>query len=140
MMIVVHGSDPFVKPDHVGILMTVNPHYRRRNGPRTVKRPNAIGQAVTVNPLANPSRLFVLPALPTLFPPLPLPLHQVGLVALAEAERGGEVAGEHVDLLDVRNERLVDGLLVLRPGARDRLLLFHLSASAFWNNFPNSAR
>jgi len=47
----------------------------------------------------------------------------VGLVALAEAERGGEVAGEHVDLLDVGNQRLVDGLLVGRPAAGNLLLL-----------------
>lgn len=47
----------------------------------------------------------------------------MGLVALAEAERGGEVASEQVDLLDVGNQRLVDGLLVSRPTARDLLLL-----------------
>jgi hypothetical protein len=51
----------------------------------------------------------------------------VGLVALAEAERGGEVAGEHVDLLDVGEQRLVDSLLVGRPAARDLLLLCILS-------------
>ena len=100
--------------------MTVNPHYRRRNGPRTVKRPNAIGQAITVNRAINhPSR----PRPAT----LSLPLHLVGLVALAEAERGGEVAGEQVDLLDVGEQRLVDSLLVGRPAARDLLLLCILS-------------
>ena len=52
----------------------------------------------------------------------------MGLVALAEAERGGEVAGEHVDLLDVGNQGLVDGLLVSRAAARDLLLLCFLSA------------
>jgi hypothetical protein len=58
---------------------------------------------------------------------LSLPLHLVGLVALAEAERGGEVASEHVDLLDVGEQRLVDSLLVGRPAARDLLLLCILS-------------
>jgi hypothetical protein len=54
---VVHGSDPLQSPVIFGILMTVNPHYRRRNGPRTVKRPNAIGQAITVNrAIDHPSR------------------------------------------------------------------------------------
>jgi len=47
----------------------------------------------------------------------------VGLVTLAEAERGGKVAGEHVDLLDVGNESLVNGLLVSRPAAGNLLLL-----------------
>lgn len=42
------------KPSDFGILMTVNPHYRRRNGPRTVKRPNASGQAITVNRAVEP--------------------------------------------------------------------------------------
>ena len=126
--IVVHGSDPLRSRVIFGILMTVNPHYRRRNGPRTVKRPNAIGQAITVNRATdNPSRPR---------PVHPLPLHQVGLVALAEAERGGEVAGEHVDLLDVGNQRLVDGLLVSRAAARDLLLLFFLSAPKFTHMYP----
>ena len=53
----------------------------------------------------------------------------MGLVALAEAERGGKVAGEHVDLLDVRDERLVDGLLVGRPAAGNLLLLCIMSVS-----------
>jgi hypothetical protein len=60
----------------------------------------------------------------------------VGLVALAEAERGGEVAGEHVDLLDVGNQGLVDGLLVSRAAARDLLLLFFLSAPKFTHMYP----
>jgi len=51
----------------------------------------------------------------------------VGLVALAEAERRGEVACEHVDLLDVGQESLVDGLLVCCPAGRDLLLLYVLS-------------
>jgi hypothetical protein len=55
----------------------------------------------------------------------------MGLVALAEAERGGEVAGEHVDLLDVREERLVDGLLVGRPAAGNLLLLCIMSVLPF---------
>lgn len=54
----------------------------------------------------------------------------MGLVALAEAERGGEVAGEEVDLLDVGNQRLVDGLLVGRPAAGNLLLLCVLSVFA----------
>ena len=32
-----------------------------------------------------------------------LPLHLVGLVALAQAEGAGQVAGEQVDLLDAGN-------------------------------------
>lgn len=52
-----------------------------------------------------------------------LPLHLVGLVALAEAERRGEVACEHVDLLNVGQEGLVDGLLVRCPAGGDLLLL-----------------
>ncbi len=52
-----------------------------------------------------------------------LPLHLVGLVTLAEAERGGEVACEHVNLLDVGQEGLVDGLLVRCPAGGDLLLL-----------------
>jgi hypothetical protein len=55
----------------------------------------------------------------------------MGLVAVAEAERGGEVAGEHVDLLDVRDERLVDGLLVGRPAAGNLLLLCIMSVLPF---------
>ena len=47
----------------------------------------------------------------------------MGLVALAEAERRGEVAGEHIDLLDVGQEGLVDGLLVRCPAGGNLLLL-----------------
>ena len=52
-----------------------------------------------------------------------LPLHRVGLVALPQAEGAGEVAGEELDLLDVGDEGLVDGLLVRGAGAGDLLLL-----------------
>ncbi len=52
-----------------------------------------------------------------------LPLHFVGLVALAQAEGAGEVAGEELDLLDVGNQGLVDSLLVCRSAAVDLLLL-----------------
>jgi hypothetical protein len=48
----------------------------------------------------------------------------VGLVTLAQAEGAGEVAGEVIDLLDVGNEGLVDGLLVGGAAAADLLLLF----------------
>ena len=60
---------------------------------------------------------------------LHLPLHLVGLIALAQAERGGEVACEQVHLLDVRQQRLVDGLLVRGAGAADLLLLQVIFAS-----------
>lgn len=53
-----------------------------------------------------------------------LPLHLVGLVALAQAEGGGEVAGKELDLLDVGEQGLVDGLLVLCSGGGDLLLLY----------------
>merc|ERR1711988_1139060 len=54
---------------------------------------------------------------------LRLPLHLVGLVALSQAEAAAEVAGEELDLLDVAEQRLVDGLLVRRAGAVNLLLL-----------------
>lgn len=54
-----------------------------------------------------------------------LPLHLVGLVTLAEGERRGEVAGEELDLLDVGDEGLVDGLLVGNAAAGNLLLLHH---------------
>lgn len=68
---------------------------------------------------------FVPAAAPTTAPSTnrDLPLHLVGLVALAEAERGGEVACEHVNLLDVGQEGLVDGLLVRCPAGGNLLLL-----------------
>ncbi len=47
----------------------------------------------------------------------------MGLVTLAQAERGSKVAGEHVDLLDAGQQSLVDGLLVRRAAAGDLLLL-----------------
>lgn len=47
----------------------------------------------------------------------------MGLVTLSQAEGAGEVAGEHVDLLDVANQGLVDGLLVGSTAAVDLLLL-----------------
>ncbi len=52
-----------------------------------------------------------------------LPLHLMGFVPLAQAERGGKVAREHVHLLDVGQESLVDSLLVRRTAAGDLLLL-----------------
>ncbi len=59
--------------------------------------------------------------------PQRLPLHLVGLVALSEAERAGKVAGEHLYLLDVGNQSLVDSLLVRCSAAADLLLLYCLS-------------
>lgn len=47
----------------------------------------------------------------------------MGLVALSQAEVASEVAGEEVDLLDVGDEGLVNGLLVGGAGAGDLLLL-----------------
>lgn len=47
----------------------------------------------------------------------------MGLVALAEAEGGGQVRGKKVDLLDVGDQGLVDRLLVRGPGAANLLLL-----------------
>lgn len=47
----------------------------------------------------------------------------MGLVALSQAEGAGEVAGEELDLLDVGDEGLVNGLLVRGAGAVDLLLL-----------------
>ena len=47
----------------------------------------------------------------------------MGLVALAQAERSGKVAREHIDLLDAGEQSLVDGLLVRRAAAGDLLLL-----------------
>jgi hypothetical protein len=52
-----------------------------------------------------------------------LPLHLVGLVTLAQAERAREVASEQVDLLDVGNQRLVHSLLIRRSASADLLLL-----------------
>lgn len=52
-----------------------------------------------------------------------LPLHLVGLVAVPEAERGGEVAAEELLLLDGGEDALIDGLLVRSTGAGDLLLL-----------------
>jgi hypothetical protein len=47
----------------------------------------------------------------------------VGLVTLAQAEGACQVAGEELNLLDVGNQSLVDGLLVSRAAAADLLLL-----------------
>lgn len=52
-----------------------------------------------------------------------LPGHLVGLVTTSQAEGASEVAGEHVDLLDVGNQGLVDSLLVSSTAAVDLLLL-----------------
>lgn len=52
-----------------------------------------------------------------------LPLHLVGLVAVAEAEGGGEVGAEEVLLLDSGKDGLVDGLLVAGASAGNNLLL-----------------
>jgi len=57
----------------------------------------------------------------------PLPDHLVGLIALAQAEGGGEVAREHVHLLDVRQHSLVDRLLIRSSAAVNLLLLRLLS-------------
>jgi len=51
----------------------------------------------------------------------------VGLVTLAQAERASEVAGQHIHLLDVGNQSLVDGLLVSGTAAVNLLLLGLLS-------------
>lgn len=48
----------------------------------------------------------------------------MGLVTLSQAEGAAEVAGEHVDLLNVGDQSLVDGLLVGSTAAVDLLLLF----------------
>lgn len=47
----------------------------------------------------------------------------MGLVAVAEAESGGEVAAKELLLLDGGQNGLVDGLLVGGTGAGDLLLL-----------------
>jgi hypothetical protein len=47
----------------------------------------------------------------------------VGLVTLSQAEGACEVAGQELDLLDVGDQSLVDGLLVGRTSAADLLLL-----------------
>lgn len=47
----------------------------------------------------------------------------MGLVTLPQAERAGEVRGQHIDLLDVGKQSLVDGLLVGGAAAVDLLLL-----------------
>jgi hypothetical protein len=116
-----------------------NPQYRRRVWTSNRQRPNAVGQAISVpRPIIivinDPSKHFrCSPDRPRLelftlsassdHDSSPLPLHLVGLVATAQAESRGEVAAEHVDLLDVRQKRLVDRLLVRHPGAGNRLLL-----------------
>lgn len=68
------------------------------------------------------------PAAPTRNPHAPLPLHLMWLVALAKAERRSQIAGKVVDLLDVGQEGLVNGLLVRYPAAGHLLLLFNVSA------------
>ena len=67
-----------------------------------------------------------------------LPLHLVGLVTLAQAERGGEVAREEVHLLNVCQQSLVDRLLVRGAVAADLLLLF-LAVSAFPPTKPDTS-
>lgn len=47
----------------------------------------------------------------------------MGLVALSQGEGSSEVAGEELDLLDVRDKGLVDGLLVLHTVLAHLLLL-----------------
>jgi len=56
-----------------------------------------------------------------------LPGHLVRLVTLSQAEGASEVAGEHIDLLDVGDQGLIDGLLVGSTAAVDLLLLSLLS-------------
>lgn len=56
-----------------------------------------------------------------------LPLHLVGLVTLAQAERRAEVARKELDLLDVGQQGLVDRLLVRCPGGGNLLLLYSRS-------------
>jgi hypothetical protein len=51
----------------------------------------------------------------------------VGLVTLSQAEGACEVAGQELDILDVGDQSLVDGLLVGRTSAADLLLLSLLS-------------
>ena len=48
----------------------------------------------------------------------------MGLVTVAEAEAGGEVAAKEVLLLDGGQDGLVDGLLVAGTGAGNLLLLY----------------
>lgn len=66
--------------------------------------------------------------------PVHLPNHLVGLVALAQAEGRGQVAGEVLLLLDVGQEGLVDRLLVCCAAGGDLGLLYthlrQLSSSA----------
>jgi hypothetical protein len=96
------------------------------NGPRTVNVQMQVAKPFrTPGPQVPRTLSFVPASAPTTAPPTihDLPLHLVGLVALAEAERGGEVACEHVNLLDVGQEGLVDGLLVRCPAGGDLLLL-----------------
>lgn len=47
----------------------------------------------------------------------------MGLVAVAKAESGGEVAAQELLLLDGAEDGLVDGLLVSGAGAGNLLLL-----------------
>lgn len=60
-----------------------------------------------------------------------LPLHQVRLVALAQAERRSEVARQQIHLLDVGQQSLVDGLLVSCSAAANLLLLLRFVSHLF---------
>ena len=54
-----------------------------------------------------------------------LPFHLVGLVAIPQAEGGGQVAAKELLLLDASQDGLVDGLLVRSTVASNLLLLLH---------------
>jgi len=97
--------------------MTVNPDYRRRNGPKTLNVQMQMAKPYRKPPVSRP------PA-----PASYLPLHLMRLVALAKAERRCEVAGEVIHFLDVCQKGLVDGLLVRYTAARHFLLLYSTSA------------
>lgn len=91
--------------------------------------------------VANKAKNIRLPSLPPQIPPHPcsslgetvdgvprpqaeyLPQHLMGLVTLPQAEGAGKVGSQHVDLLDVGEQRLVNGLLVGSTAAVDCLLL-----------------
>jgi hypothetical protein len=105
--------------------LTVKPDYRRQNRTDAVDFQMQLAKPAHFgDPCRSTTRCVATPVLPSPRHKIAhLPGHLVGLVTLPQAERAGEVRSQHVNLLDVGNQSLIDGLLVGGAAAVDLLLL-----------------